>query len=268
MPRQYRRYKKRFFKRYGSKSGFSKFSTYKNRSSKSQANQIYKLNKRLTKVENRNKPEYLEWGGPLRDSDTLQDGTWSYHYANLMLGADGSTVLKDQIGGDKIKLVNVSVYGFIKRKTLLYTTKDLPNDQATTFQQPSFYGIFILGLMPKATSDAPAINQFVRFSEVQDQPDLIFKAPLVKGCGSVMKILKVKKFKITNSDIQSVPFKISTNLKYKTATKVGSDVLMSYNPVLLYAICQNANISALTIAPANESIFDVQFRSNLIYTDN
>lgn len=246
---------------------FSKFSTYKNRSSKAQANQIYQLNKRISRVEKKTKPEYLHYDSNLIDFDTLADGTWSYHNKNLLTNAANEN-MKDKIVGDKFKLVKLQIYGFIKRRTNLYGALQLPNDMVNTFNQPSFYGIFIIGLTPKATSDSPLITQFVDFDSVVDQPDLIYKAPLKPGCKSLMKILKVKKFKITNNDVECVPFKISIPLKFRTCTKTPTDVFTANNPLLLYTVCQNADLTPLNIQTQQKSIFDIQYKYRVYYTDN
>ena len=190
MPIRRRYTKRRTYRKTSNRKKFSKYSTYKNRSSAAQANQIYQLNKRITRVEKKNKPEYLFIDSNLKDNDTLADGTWGYHYYNLLIN-ENAVNLKNSVQGDKFKIVKLQLYGFIKRKTLLYVNPSDPNEQATTFNQPSFYGIFIFGLTPKATSDAPEITQFVDFNSVNDQPDLIFKAPLKPGCKSVMKILNL-----------------------------------------------------------------------------
>ena len=57
MPRyaSYRRFRK--FVRRQPKTSFSKYSTYKNRTSKAQAYQIYRLNKKINYIQHRTKPE-------------------------------------------------------------------------------------------------------------------------------------------------------------------------------------------------------------------
>lgn len=266
MPRSYRRNKKRFFKRYGSKRGkFTRYQTFKNRSSRSQANQIYQLSKRISRVEKRNTPEYLQMMGALKDYDTLTDGSWAFNYIDLMLQSDGVTRLKDSITGDKIKLVNLTLWGYVKRNQTVSVDQNI-NNSVAAMKTPCFYMYMIFGLLPKQTSDFPAITQFINFAGQQDQPDIIFNSPLRKGCGSVMKIIKIKKIKITNWNVQSVPFKISIPLKYRSSYKSGFDVYMSNNPVVLFAMCQNVNTT--TITPQNKSAFDVQMRYQLTYTDN
>lgn len=52
-----RYYKKRYKKRYNNKYKFSKYNTYKNRSSADQAYQIYSLNKKLNRYVKQTKPE-------------------------------------------------------------------------------------------------------------------------------------------------------------------------------------------------------------------
>lgn len=266
MPRSYRRYKRRFFKRYGSKRGkFSKFQTYKNRSSKSQANQIYQLSRRVSKVEKQNKPEYYTIQGPLRDFDTLPDGSWDYKGQDLMILSDGQTKLSTKIKGNSIKLVNITLWGYVRRNQTVNIEQNI-NNSVMAMKTPSFYMYMVFGLLAKSTSDFPAITQFVDFQSQTDAPDLLFNAPLLKGCSSVMKIIKVKKFKISNWNVNSRPFKISIPLRYRTSTKVESDMYMSNNPVCLFALCQNVNTTQIT--PINKSAFDVQVKYQLTYTDN
>lgn len=91
-----RRYAKRYYKK---KSTFSKYNTYKNRSAKSQAYQIYQLNKKVNRIEAKTRPEFKT--GRKDEFLTLNsyftgNQLWTHGLA-MITSADGVNLHDEQI---------------------------------------------------------------------------------------------------------------------------------------------------------------------------
>ena len=123
---RYRRYRRRYYKnksRYY-KSRFSRYNTYKNRSAKSQAYQIYSLNKRIDKIERRTKPEiaYARKDNMFTDNLRYQEAAQLWNHKILHLtGPNGNDTagqgvnLQNVITGQTCRLQGIKVWGELCR---------------------------------------------------------------------------------------------------------------------------------------------------------
>ena len=98
--KQYKRY-------YKKKAKFSKNNLYRNRSSKKQALQIYRLNRKINYIEKKTKPEISE------DlfSTTLSSEFLEKNSAQLQYTNDLFKTLKSKMKGELIRLQNIRIYG-------------------------------------------------------------------------------------------------------------------------------------------------------------
>ena len=105
-----RRYKKR-----GSK--FSKYNTYKNRSAKSQANQIYSLNKKLNSIEKKTRPELIQHVNPAYQA-TVAFETLSNNWYTTAGQAHFTPPSWESDVKDKMCRINkLIVYGVLERES-------------------------------------------------------------------------------------------------------------------------------------------------------
>lgn len=218
----YRKYKKNYYKRKYNKYKFSKYNTYKNRSSKAQANQIYSLNKKIKNLETKTKPEMQEYTpndymlSPLSHQTTVNIWTNIPTY-NATAGLT--------INGQTCRYSKIIFNGVLER---IHNTKlqgaNITGQQFDTFKYSCYVRLAVLYL-PSEKDYTPSADEFfqqlapIQFAETYGPSG--YKAPLKKGCGAVCKILKVKRFKITNANVNAVPIKFSVNLwkfnKFKPA---------------------------------------------------
>lgn len=95
-------------KTYTKNTKFSKNNLYKNRSSKKQAGQIYKLNKKINNIEKKTKPEIhnLQWNVDLSHE-------FSTSNCNLGTASNLYTGLKGIMKGDLVRIQNIQFYGYL-----------------------------------------------------------------------------------------------------------------------------------------------------------
>lgn len=121
-----RRYRRRNYRRRGYRTRYSRYSTYRYRSAKAQARQIYGLNKKINRIEKRTKPEiyYARKDNLLTDnlrySNVLQ--LWDHKILHLTGPAndvtDGQGVnLQKIINGQLCRLQGVKIWGELTRTT-------------------------------------------------------------------------------------------------------------------------------------------------------
>ena len=100
----FRKQYKRFYKK---KAKFSKNNLYRNRSSKKQALQIYRLNRKINYIEKKTKPEISE--GIF--STTLSSEFLEKNSAQLQETTDLFKTLKTNMKGELVRLQNIRIYG-------------------------------------------------------------------------------------------------------------------------------------------------------------
>lgn len=221
----YRKYKKNYYKRKYNKYKFTKYNTYKNRSSKAQANQIFTLNKKIKNLETKTKPEMKEY----TPNDYLlspADKQTTINVWNTIQTYNATADLSEKIDASTCRFSKIIFNGVLERvNNTKLEGNSLGTQQFDTFKYSCYVRLAVLYL-PTEKAYTPAADEF--FEQMQPMTSVTetygpsgFKAPLKKGCGSICKILKVKRYKITQTNINAIPVKFSVNLwkynKFKPA---------------------------------------------------
>lgn len=207
----YRYYKKRFYKsRYNRyrKQKFSRFNTYKNRSAKSQAYQIYQLNKRINKIQNTTKPECLEYEGQTQTYNitTLTNSNiWGVKsiYDITELGARFGASMKNQ----SCRINKIIFWGTLERNTTA----------AGTSIDRDCCGYVRIAFIQYTAARYADIDPDTIFESSTGPTS--FKSPLLKGCNTHGRILKVVNLKITTEDPTTKPFKFVLRPKFRIVRK-------------------------------------------------
>lgn len=192
------------YKKKSNKRMFSRFNTYKNRSSKAQAYQIYKLNKRVSSIQKATKPETQ-----VRYSDiyTAFNQTNSFSTTD----ADDTKALvfpvippRDFVNlqGRLARIKSIKVYGsFHSSYELVY-----PASVRLIFLQCKSVKI---GL--------PTNGELISFTPHDNAA--FEKGPLRSGITSSYRILKTKTIRLTQPQIRHKTFKISLKKVYNWRTE-------------------------------------------------
>lgn len=262
-----RKYKKRFYKKYSRKGKYTKYQTYKNRGATAQANQIYGLSKRITNIEKKTRPEYLTLDAWLGDKVVPSSLNWyNAEYNALTMDAQNQllVITPNSIHGSAIRMIKLIVWGSITKIPQIQQIEQV-YDSADTYKtfDPHNNPILlrlITGLLPRAGSAIPTPTEFFKTDGTHQTDN--FKAPLLKGCGQLLKIKKYKKYQISLSNQSCKTFKFTVPLYGAICRKVEGLDYPYQNP-LIYASILNTNF--------NDTILhnDVQLSINarLIYTD-
>lgn len=260
----YRRYnRKRSYNRY--KRTFSRYNTYRNRSSVAQANQIYKLNRRITRIESNTKPEYLEYNvdavgsaiGPGYDINS-----WSE--LNLLHITDGtvsSTGVSDhfaaRIKDTSARQLKIVVWGALERnpQTSPSGNHDIPFSCC-------YVRMVVVQYLAEKLADVSGFN----FFESGNGPASYY-APLIRGCGTHGKILRVINVKISSLDPTTKNFKFVIRPKQKIVRKTFTGGLPTANQRMKGGIVV---VPVGYIEENNErlvSSYHLTLRGKVIYTD-
>lgn len=202
MPGKYGRkyYRKRTnYKKKSTKRMFSRFNTYKNRTAKAQAYQIYKLNKRVSAIQKATKPEtQVRYG----DIYTAYNQTNSF----TTTAADATKALvfpvippRDFVNlqGRLARIKSVKVYGsFHSAYDLVY-----PASVRLIFLQCKSMKIGI-----------PTQDELIAFTN--NDHAAFERGPLRTGITSSYRILKTKTLKLTQPQMRHKTFKISLKKVY------------------------------------------------------
>lgn len=198
MPRRYYNRRSGYKRRY-KKFRFSKFNTYKNRSSKSQAYQIYQLNKKINRIEAKTKPEFKT--GRKDEFLTLNsyftnNQLWT-HGLSMITSADGVNLHDEAIQkGLFCRLCGLTIWGNVERV----------NVNAT--HTSGFLRLMIFQFRQARQDSLSMDDIFLGYNE-QDMNSSIMKEPFKDHISASVKIIANKVYKINNNDIHNVPFKIS-----------------------------------------------------------
>ena len=205
---RYRRYRRTF----------SRYNTYRNRSATAQAGQIYKLNKRITKIESNTKPEYLEYMADAVGSQIplpLAVNDWAeltkLHITDGSVSAGGQVSdFSAKIKDTSARVLKIIIWGALERN---------PGAVATTTQRDpliscGYVRIAVMQYLAERYADINTENIF----QMGDGPTG-FIAPLKKGCGTEGRILKIINLKISSQDPLTKNFKYVIKPKYKLVRK-------------------------------------------------
>lgn len=227
MPYSYRsRYRRGYtsssrsrFRRY--KRTFSKYNTYRNRSSTAQANQIYRLNRRITKIESNTKPEYLEYqpAGIATQIPNTANNNWAtltpLHLSDGAVDANSvATEFAAKIKDASARQIKICVWGSFERNPTVATTTadhDLP-------YSCGYVRVAVIQYLAERYADASALEFFTDSGGPSS-----FYAPLVKGCGTHGRILRVFNIKISTLDPTTKNFKFYIKPKNKIVRKTSSN---------------------------------------------
>lgn len=204
---KYRRYKRTF----------SRYNTYRNRSSVAQAGQIYKLNRRITRIESNTKPEYLEYNvNAVGSAIATQADINEWDELNLLHVTDGtvsSTGVSDdfaaRIKDTSARQIKVVVWGALERN---------PQSAAGGNHDLPFSCCYVRMVAMQYQAERYADVSGSDFFDTGNGPTS-FYAPLKRGCGTHGKILRVFNVKITSLDPTTKNFKFIIRPKNKIVRK-------------------------------------------------
>lgn len=194
-----RYYKRRTYRRRYNRFRFSKYNTYKNRSSKSQAKQIYQLNKKINRIEAKTRPEFKT--GRKDEFLTLNsyftnNQLWT-HGLSMITGVDGVNLHDEQIQhGLFARLCGLTIWGNVERV----------NVNAT--HTAGFLRLMIFQFK-EARQDSLSMDDIFSGYNETDMNSSIMKEPFKDHITASIRIVSNKVYKINNNDIHNVPFKIS-----------------------------------------------------------
>lgn len=253
----YRRYKKRFYKRYGSKRSynnkFSRFNTYRNRSSKAQAYQIYSLNKRVSNIEKNTKPEYLIYESTTSYGKdiTAQENTGNWvSLDNYVVTNDAFDVaVKDKTA----RILKVIIWGSFQRNNTNIAQNTLDRDLSG----------YVKMLVLQHRKDGGIGDVPSNFYQTQGGPRN-FYAPLIEGASQHDRILKYKRIRITNETPNIVNFKMTIKLKNRIYNKTTDQTVGAKGKGCIYLVMSGLSSTAGD-ASAKFSLF---INSRVIYTDS
>lgn len=242
---------------------FSKYNTYRNRSSVSQANQIYKLNKRISKIESTTKPEYLEYN-VAPDSNVIQPynqlNVWSslnvLHITDLASDPNFGFIMK----GASARAFKIVVWGTLEREP-----QALPNDlvQHDFAMSCCYVRMAVIQYQAEKYADISCDSIF----DMNNGP-LSFYQPLRKGCGSLCRILKIFNIKISSQDPVTKNFKFVIKPKNKVVHKSFTE---EGDPIYNQRMKNGIAIIPIAYVESNNvktpDLFHCAIAAKVIYTD-
>lgn len=196
----YRRTRRTYTRRSAKRSGyrtFSRYSTYRHRSSKAQAYQIYALNRKVQRIQRLTRPETQIRNGTL--TDVISGGASIFDLTPLVTRVEDpeSGVTTGDFNGNFARLNSLTYYG----------TAVLSAPIANTLQPRQFRIVIV---QTKTTrSDDLEPGDIIR-SDLDDGP-LVINGPLSDGTARVAKVLSDKKYTLS---FQRPIVSIKTKLKY------------------------------------------------------
>lgn len=193
----YRKYKK-YYKRYSKKNSLTKGNIFGHKNAKSQAKQIYKLNKKINKIQYLTKPETIVKSGELVNiwntsngqlGGTLQSEKHSrwYLYEEGLFGK-----LSYNIKGNLIRTNNITLYGYFGVRDLIERFDDENYDVDPT----AYLRITVAKVGANSTSLPSIIHQSFDTTNPNGDYGLI-NGPLIKDVSASLKIIKDKVVKVS-----------------------------------------------------------------------
>lgn len=195
----YRRTRRTYTRRSAKRSGyrtFSRYSTYRHRSSKAQAYQIYALNRKVQRIQRLTRPETIIRNGTLTDIST--GGAYVFDLTPLIPRTEDpeTGVTSGDFNGNFARLNSLTYYG----------NAVITSPSAST--EPRQFRVVIVQTKSTRSSDLET-NDILR-TETNDGP-LIVNGPLSDGTSRVAKVLSDKKYTLS---FQRPIVSIKTKLKY------------------------------------------------------
>lgn len=196
----YNRYRRGYGRRYRyKKTTFSKFNTYKNRSAKSQAYQIYALNKKVNRIEAKTKPEFKTGRRDAfltLNSNHTASTLWNHGLA-MVTSTDGINLHDESIQkGLFCRICGLTVWGNIERVDVNAT------------HTAGFVRLIIVQFR-QCRQDSLTMGDIFSGYQEATMTSTIMKEPFKDHIGASVKIIANKLYKLNNNDINNVPFKIS-----------------------------------------------------------
>lgn len=243
----YKRYRRRFYKKKRSynKRKFSRFNTYKNRSSKSQAYQIYSLNRKINRIEYKTRPEYKTIVNRAHSAIyTNDDGTGGHQFWHI-LNSDNINFLQN-IDGEFARFIGLKFWGNVFRPE---------NALADIY---SWFRVIVLQY-PHARGDGVSVpDLFLSYTD-QTVVDADINRPFIEHVSKTVKILADKKFVLSNSDVKNKPFKFRVRPKLNIAKNPNENIAAGDIDVLI--IYKQASQTT-----TSSGCMDINFK--LCYTDS
>ena len=204
MPRygNYRSYRRRA-KRYG-KHTFSSFNLYKRRSSKAQAYQIYRLNKKMNAIQRATKPEtkILHWNNS--EAVTTYNAKGVLLTSINLLNATPSisnTALESVIDGRMARLNTLKFLAHLHYKTNKQTVEGVVTDNTSSTAGISMTEALLSPILVRMlfVQTKTALSAAPDMSTILDTTSGLTssRGPLNDGAGRIIKVLKDKKVQIT-----------------------------------------------------------------------
>lgn len=238
----YRKYNTYYKKKYGyRKKKFTKFNLYKNRSSKSQAYQIYNLNKKINMIEKKTKPEIKPDFINVFNLSNLTPA------ANAVLKRTYNFDFSSVIKGNLLRLQNICLYGN-------FNAYDNNSSDTTTYT--TYLRLIIV--QAKTGGQAPPTEL------LQNYNDMTFtRSPLCQGFSQTVKLIYDKLYYITN-DRNSRNIKVNLKKRLDNIRRRLVDNSDPANPVYEY----DGNLYAYAyIGNTNGSKITFNLNSKIMYVD-
>lgn len=251
MVRRYRRtnYRRRYRTRY------SRYSTYKNRSSKAQASQIYNLNKRINRIEYKTKPEIK-----VGRKDTFMLLTTRYenvrqlwnHSIKLITASDGIDFHSDTVQkGLLCRLQGLTIWGNIQRID--------PNATHTA----GFLRLIVVQYRQARSAgiSMPDIFSGYNDSTFTDMTSKVLKEPFKDHVTATVKILANRVYKLNNNDVNNLPFKVSIPGRKLINFSMNSTEDIAKGDICVIAVYGQDNIT-------NSTAYKIDMSCKIAYIDN
>lgn len=251
---RYRRYKRTF----------SKYNTYRNRSSTAQANQIYKLNRRITKIESNTKPEYLEYM-PSSITQTIQNTLNNWQELNLLHITDGTVSTTSQVSDFAAKIkdnaarqIKIIVWGTLARHAASNTgglNHDIPFSCG-------YVRMAVVQYQAERYADVTG-GEFFNLTDGSNN----YYAPLKKGCTTHGKILRIVNVKISSLDPTIKNFKFIIKPKQKIVRKTAANGIVTPSQRMKGGIVVVPIGYVLKNNEEFETTYQFSIKAKVIYTD-
>lgn len=198
---------------------FSRYNTYRNRSSKAQASQIYALNRKINRIQRLTRPETRIRNGTL--TDIISGGASVFDITPLVSRTEDpdTGVTTGDFNGNFARLNSLTYYG-----------SAVLSAPITNALQPRQFRVVIV--QTKTTrSDDIAAGDVLR-TDTEDGP-IIINGPLSDGTGRICNVLSDKKYTLS---FQRPIVNIKTKLRYLRNYYIDPDSTEAVPKGKIYAI--------------------------------
>ena len=236
---------------------FTRFNTYRNRSAKAQAYQIYKLNKKVNRLNKQTKPECLTQidESIANNIELATSGTSSYDYEVKALVSHKSGVFT----GKKAFIKNVQVWGSIQ----------FDNSGTGLRTQTADCYLRLIFFRPKTVRTGPNINEVVsNWGASSHDYTYYLKCPLAPGFSSKYRMVKNKLIKLSPTNGTMKQFKFTIKYNKNLRGFLLSDTSSAEYPLnTLYCIGILVNVGANQTSTTAD-LFSAQMFHKIAYYDD